>query len=231
MGLSVSKISSTDYSNWFSTKREQSDSQFSLADWASLKNGTYKKLTDYYTGKKQSRAVIDEQKQEKAKEKIEYQATRSAAVGLSSALVKLQNDKIYQDTEEDREQLKKALKDFSEKYNAMIKNGAESSDATVIRNTYYMTTQSSVSENLLNKAGFTINSDNTLSFDEENFDSKRVASLFNTKYGYGNAIENRSENIISRSTNLIGNISNGYTAAGTYKTTEIDTNLLYNNYI
>ena len=234
MGLSISGVDSTrNYIAFFSYRRDGDDKQFSLSDWASVKNGSYKKLTDYYTGKKQSRSAIEEEKQTNARNKIEYQSTRSAAAALSASIAKLQDKTLYSstDTEKDTEQLKKDLKDFTEKYNAVIKAGGDSSDSTVIRNTYYMTQQSYVTENLLNSTGITINSDNTLSFDEKELDVGKVRSLFGTRYGYGVALENRSENIINRMSNMIGDINNGYTSSGLYKVSDLDTNIMLNTTI
>lgn len=230
--MNIKSISSNDYSSWFNASANN-NSSYSLNDYASIKNGSYRKLTNYYYGKSHSRAAIESQKQESAKKKIEYNSTLNSAAALSSSLSKLSNDRdvlrnkiITKDVEGvekedyDRQKIASLVKGFTESYNSMVKNGGDSSNNTVIRNTYNMVNQTAVYESALNRVGITINSDNTLAVDEDTLNKADVTSLktlFNGNYSYATLIQNKAENIQREMTNQLGNV-NGYTAQAQYNT-------------
>lgn len=230
--MNITGISSNDYSSWFNTSNKNVSS-YSLSDYASIKNGSYRKLTNYYYGKSQSRSAIESQKQESAKKKIEYSSTFNSAAALSSSLSKLTNDRdilrnkiITKDAEGvekedyDRQKIASLVKGFTESYNSMIKNGGDSNNSTVIRNTYNMVNQTAVYEGALNRVGITINSDNTLAVDEDTLNKADVTSLrglFGGNHSYATLIQNKADNIQREMTNQLGNV-NGYTAQAQYNT-------------
>ena len=227
--MNITSISSNNnYSSWFNTSNNNS---YSLSDYASIKNGSYRKLANHYYGKSQSRSAIESQKQEEAKKKIEYNSTFNSASALSSSLAKLTNDRdilrnkiITKDAEgiekEDynRQKIASLVKGFTESYNSMIKNGGDSSNNTVVRNTYNMVNQTAVYEGALNRVGITINNDNTLTIDEDTLNKADITSLqglFDGNHSYATLIQNKADNIQREMVNQLNNV-NGYTARAQY---------------
>ena len=241
--MNIQGINSNSYSSWFNTSSSNNQSSYSLSDYASIKNGSYRKLSNYYYGKLQSRSAIESQKQEFAKKKIEYNSTLNSAAALSSSLFKLSNDRdvlrnkiITKDTEGiekedyDRQKIASLVKGFTESYNSMVKNGGDSNNNTVVRNTYNMVNQTAVYEGALNRVGITINSDNTLSVDEDTLNNADVISLrtlFGGNHSYATLVQNKADNIEREMTNQL---SNGYTAQAQYNTV-IESGNLFNQFL
>lgn len=174
----------TDYSFLFSSMGSSksssgiSSSNF-LADYASIKNGSYGKLMKaYYSGnandwvssQKQGISSSEDDSKTLASVKSSTDALKESADNLSSVA-----------KSGDMEKTLEAVKSYVTDYNSVVKAtaGAESSSITSSANN--MVNLTKINSKLLGKVGITVNSDNTLQLDEETFskaDASTVKSLF-----------------------------------------------------
>lgn len=200
-----------------------------LSDYASIKNGSYAKLTKAYYGNN-SRSDKTAISEENAELKKEYSKTKSSASDLKDAISSLVDSKsLFEKTkvaDEDgnetmdynREKIGESVKTFVDKYNAMIKDGGDSSNNAVLRSTLSMVKRTSVNENLLKNVGITIKSDNTLSLDEESLKSANISdlkSLFSGSGSYADNIASAASSVFNSSVDKISGLS-GYSASGSY---------------
>lgn len=157
-----------------------------LSDYSSIKNGSYGKLLKAYYGTNKSSSV-DSVVREKTASKDDAKTIsklKTSAEELQEASEQLMKTELEPDA------MYKAVSDFANKYNTMIKNAADSNNNSILSMAANMTTSTISNGNLLQKIGVTVNSDNTLSVDEEKFKAsnmKTVETLFGTRgsYAYG----------------------------------------------
>ncbi len=139
-----------------------------LGDYAAIKNGSYGKMMKSYYAKmkKQEAEESGETKQTKAG-KVKDNASASAAASLyksASALTSLNYDDR---SEENIGKITDSVSAFVKDYNSLMKNAGKSENSTVqkqaesLYNSYYSNYK------LFAKVGITMNSDKTLSFDED----------------------------------------------------------------
>lgn len=187
----MAKINS-DYSSLYNSLfPTQSSSQGTsgadfLGNWASLKNGSYGKLTKAYYSKAEGKAAAVDK--EAVKETVKSNnKVKSNAQDLKDSVSKVK----------DADSLKK----FVENYNAMIDSGADSDNNAVLRNTLSMTRNTLTHQNTLAKLGITIGEDNKLKLDEEaakKADSSTFTSLFKGTGSYGDLISTRAGEIVNK---------------------------------
>ena len=192
--MSISIQAKTDTSYLFSSFSNSSSNSSSgldslssiLSDYSSIKNGSYGKLLKAYYGTNSGSSVdaLVEDKTASADDAATITKLKSSASDLKAASEELMK------TENDPEKMYKAVSDFAEKYNTMVKSAAESNNQKVLTTAANMTTSTVSNRNLLEKIGVKINDDNTLSVDEEKFkaaDMSTVKTLFGTNgsYAYG----------------------------------------------
>lgn len=131
----------------------------------------------------------------------QYLNTKLSAGKLKDSLEDLSNDKLYVQKEDgtyNKEGIKSALKDFISSYNDLKNLAGESTNDTVVKKAYYMVNTTSTFKDTLDSIGINVNSDNTLTLDEkefENVDLRKIESLFNSEFSYGAMIENRATEI------------------------------------
>ncbi len=157
-----------------------------LGDYAAIKNGSYGKMMKSYYAKmkKQEAEESGETKQTKAG-KVKDNASASAAASLyksASALTSLNYDDR---SEENIGKITDSVSAFVKDYNSLMKNAGKSENSTVqkqaesLYNSYYSNYK------LFAKVGITMNSDKTLSFDE---DSMKKA-LADTEHANGATVK------------------------------------------
>ncbi len=155
------------------------DGSINLADYASIKNGSYKKLL---------RAYYKQEEEEKASaatgdSKTKLTSIKAAADDLKSSAEALQKEDLWQKktftkTDEetgeetsyedyDWEAITNAVKKFTEAYNSVVEGAGNSDTKNVLMNTSWMTKMTASNAKLLAKAGIGIGKDNKLSVDEE----------------------------------------------------------------
>lgn len=184
-----------------------------LADYASLRSGSYGKLLrSYYsevvnggetsknTSKNISKTIATTST---AKDSTETLArVESAAEGLkesADALFKKGKTSVFEKksiTDEegnttydyDTDKIYKAVKDFTEKYNSVVSEVKDSKVSGIQSAASSMIRMTKINEKMLGKIGITIGEDNKLSLSEEDFkkaDMNQVKSMFNTTGAYG----------------------------------------------
>ena len=171
----------------------------SYSDYATIQNGSYTKLMKAYykkaaSGDSSSSSVSATTSTSKDSSKT-LANIESAAEDLKKAseTLRTNGDKSLftkkQTTDKDgnvsyeydTDKIYKAVSDFVDSYNKMLKEGGDSNTNSILRSTKSMV-------NLLSMVGITIGTDNKLSIDETAFkkaDMNTVKSLFHTTGGFG----------------------------------------------
>ncbi len=181
-----------------------------LGDYAAIKNGSYGKMMKSYYAKmkKQEAEESGETKQTKAG-KVKDNASASAAASLyksASALTSLNYDDR---SEENIGKITDSVSAFVKDYNSLMKNAGKSENSTVqkqaesLYNSYYSNYK------LFAKVGITMNSDKTLSFDE---DSMKKA-LADTEHANGATVKTLFGGIGSFDDKAVNKASQIYRAA------------------
>ena len=181
-----------------------------LGDYAAIKNGSYGKMMKSYYAKmkKQEAEESGETKQTKAG-KVKDNASASAAASLyksASALTSLNYDDR---SEENIGKITDSVSAFVKDYNSLMKNAGKSENSTVqkqaesLYNSYYSNYK------LFAKVGITMNSDKTLSFDE---DSMKKA-LADTEHENGATVKTLFGGIGSFADKAVNKASQIYRAA------------------
>ena len=138
---------------------------FNLGDWSMIKSGAYGKLMKaYYAQEKAGKVSGGDSPQ-----KMTLMAGDSSAMEKSARYlmkdslwekktIKEKDEKTGEETTKedyDWKSITKAVKSFIEDYNSVIDTAGEANSKEVLRNAVMMTKTTSVSENLLAKAGIT----------------------------------------------------------------------------
>lgn len=170
----------------------------SYTDYASLKNGSYRKLVSAYYSKMD--AENDSSSTSGSKDsKQTLTSIQSAASDLkesTSALLTKGKDSLFKTKKDemgnsyvdyDTDEVYKAVKEFVDNYNSMIDAAAESDTTSILRAAKSMVSYTAANEKTLSQIGITVGSDNKLSIDEDKFkeaSKARVQSLFQSTGGY-----------------------------------------------
>lgn len=205
---------------------EASGSSFSLSDYASIKNGSYKKLLKTYYAKQ------DAEKAAGTKDTSQrLTMMKSSADSLKKAADVLKTDSLWEkkkitkkdektgaETEVeayDWEAITKAVKSFVEAYNDVVDESGKSNTKDVLRNAAWMTNITSKTENLLAKIGIQIGKGNKLELDEDAIkksDINVLKTLFQGHNSFANQISYKADRI----GNAASRAGSGYTSNGTY---------------
>ena len=195
--------SNIDYSALFGTASNSSVGTANyLSDYASIRNGSYKKLMKAYYAKQDTEKLTAKQDT----------LMGSSADSLKVAADKLNDSELF---DKDDDTIVKAVKSFIESYNDVVSESGESNNKSVLRNAAWLTGMTGKNAKLLSKAGITIAKGNKLELDEDTLkkaDKSTLKSIFN---GYNSFAGN-----VSRKASAISNASKGagssYTSKGTY---------------
>ncbi len=195
MNLDYTSLFSSLPSSSSSSTTSSSPLSLNLADYASIQNGSYQKLTKAYYAK--SDAKESSSSAESAKTTNTILSDSDSLKESADALIKKGSDSIFAKKDVtttskdgtksttygyDMSSIYKAVSTFVDDYNSMLDSSAKSSDNGVLRQAANMTSSTSAQSKLLADAGITIGSDNKLSIDEESFknaDMNTVKTLFN----------------------------------------------------
>lgn len=218
----------TDYSGLFNSLSTNSSSTGNnlLSDWASLKNGSYLKLTKaYYKNDEAAVASKDE-----VKEAMKANSSLMADTDkLKSSLLDMESVSLYEkkpmkdaDGKEtmdyDYDGIYKKLKSFVDSYNSVIDSADDSNNKGVLRNAVSMVTSTALNQNMLGRIGITVGENNKLSIDESAVKSASIndiKTMFKGTGSYGAQIEAGSTEIINK-LNAENNKLSSYTASGAY---------------
>ena len=219
-----------DYSYLFGgTQNVSTGGTFSLNDYASIKNGSYKKLMKAYYAKQ------DADKTSSGKDTVQKSTImKTGADALKKSSDALMNNALWEkkkitkidentgeeiQTEEyDYEAITKAVKSFVEDYNDVIDEAGESNSKEVLRNTVWMIGNTDANKNMLEKIGISIGKGNKMELDEEKLkkaDINTLKTIFTGHNSFANKISMKANSI----SNAVAWSSGTYKSNGTYNNT------------
>lgn len=217
-----------------------------LSDYASIKNGSYGKLMKAYYGpshrsSKEVSSLVEKNQRttaaakdsaktlssiESAAEELKKSADALTAKGSKSVFNKVdietkdENGVTSTTKGYDTNAIYKAVSDFVDDYNSVIKQAGSAESTSIQNRVKSMTGATSANEKLLSKVGITINENKTLSIDEKAFKAADMATV-KTLFG-GNA--SYADRISAQATMLDHTANTEATKANTY-----NYNGIYNN--
>lgn len=182
-----------------------------LGDYAAIKNGSYGKMMKSYYAKLEKQEAEESGEVDKKKAgKIKDSTSASSAASLYKSASALGSLNYDDRSEENIGKITDSVSAFIKDYNSLMKNAAKSDNTTVqkqaesLYNAYYSNYK------LFSKVGITLNSDRTLSFDE---DSMKKA-LADTEHGNGATVKTLFGGIGSFADKAVNKASQIYRAAG-----------------
>lgn len=196
--MSINITAKTDYSFLFqglSSSRGGSASNLNfLADYASIKNGSYAKLMKAYYGQNTSKEVssLADKKNtssaasDKVKNLAEVQSATDTLKESADALLQTGKNTVFKE-DSITDKTYKAVSEFVDSYNAVVSASKNVNSASILSRTGNLTTATSANKSTLEKIGITIGTDNTLSLDKDLFmkaELSTVKSLFNGTGSY-----------------------------------------------
>ena len=211
-----------DYSSLFSSLGNGSSTTNILADYASIKNGSYGKLMKAYYAKDVKTPEVTStvkkqtQKFEKTDAKEEVKALtdiEKAAEGLKTSV-----DDLMSGEYESEEDAFNAVSSMVKGYNALVEKAGASTNEGIVRKTDNLAQMTSFYKNDLSKIGITINKDNKLSIDKDTFlnsDMSIVEDLFSPTKSFARSL---SENalLIDSQANYEATRADLYTNTGSF---------------
>ncbi len=242
MGIRINVNARQDYSYLFqsmTTSRGNSLGNLNfLSDYASIKNGSYGKLMKAYYAKDAADKVASTGKDTETKKKSISTAADSAKtlseiekaadamkesadsllVKGSKSVFRKKNEKATVSEEYDTDAIYKAVSGFVTDYNDLLSKTSAASSKNLQSKADTLAAVTSANAKLLSRVGITVNSDSSLSLDEEVFkksDMGTVKNLFGTTGAYGYKVSAQAS-MIDYTAAKESTKSNTYTANGTY---------------
>lgn len=242
MGIRINVNARQDYSYLFqsmTTSRGNSLGNLNfLSDYASIKNGSYGKLMKAYYAKDAADKTASEGKDTETKKNSISTAADSAKtlseiekaadamkesadsllVKGSKSVFRKKNEKATVSEEYDTDAIYKAVSGFVTDYNDLLSKISAASSKNLQSKADTLAAVTSANAKLLSRVGITVNSDSSLSLDEEAFkksDMGTVKNLFGTTGAYGYKVSAQAS-MIDYTAAKESTRSNTYTANGTY---------------
>lgn len=182
-----------------------------LGDYAAIKNGSYgKMMKSYYAKLEKQEAEESGEADKKTAGKVKDSASASAAASLYKSASALGSLNYDDRSEENIDKITDSVSSFVKDYNSLMKSADKSENSTVkkqaesLYNSYY------TNYKLFAKVGITMNSDRTLSLDE---DTMKTA-LKDTEHGNGATVKTLFGGIGSFADKAVNKASQIYRAAG-----------------
>lgn len=242
MGIRINVNARQDYSYLFqsmTTSRGNSLGNLNfLSDYASIKNGSYGKLMKAYYAKDAADKTASKGKDTETKKNSISTAADSAKtlseiekaadamkesadsllVKGSKSVFRKKNEKATVSEEYDTDAIYKAVSGFVTDYNDLLSKTSAASSKNLQSKADTLVAVTSANAKLLSRVGITVNSDSSLSLDEEVFkksDMGMVKNLFGTAGAYGYKVSAQAS-MIDYTAAKESTRSNTYTANGTY---------------
>lgn len=242
MGIRINVNARQDYSYLFqsmTTSRGNSLGNLNfLSDYASIKNGSYGKLMKAYYAKDAADKTASKGKDTETKKNSISTAADSAKtlseiekaadamkesadsllVKGSKSVFRKKNEKATVSEEYDTDAIYKAVSGFVTDYNDLLSKTSAASSKNLQSKADTLAAVTSANAKLLSRVGITVNSDSSLSLDEEAFkksDMGTVKNLFGTIGAYGYKVSAQAS-MIDYTAAKESTKSNTYTANGTY---------------
>jgi len=222
--MSLTVKSGTDLSTLFSSisTSEQGSSNI-LADYASIKNGSYGKLVKAYYSKKSEETSKSDGDVKSTDETVSKNATslKLAADALTDDKSLFTKSKVTKDEngnetkDYDWDSITSKVQSFVDAYNDTVKQAANSDSTGVLRATLNMTKSTGANSGMLSSAGISVNSDNTLSLDKDKLKSAQVTDLKSLFQGVGSFAYNVGTSASTVAMRAATSAAT-YTSAGSY---------------
>ncbi|MBS7369684.1 MAG: hypothetical protein KIG62_06000 [Oscillospiraceae bacterium] len=146
---------------------------------------------------------LSNESKEKADSTVSLKTAAKGTADSAGALRELANGLTY-GGKVDSEAYTKAAEKFAESYNSMIESSAESDSNSVLQKGVLMVNTTKVYSSALKRAGFTLGSDNKLTFDKSGADKIRatdIKTLFGSN-GYSDKVIRKAQQINAASGSL-----------------------------
>jgi len=229
-------------SNLFGSLSTGGSTDTILSDYASLKNGSYRKLLKAYYKEMRADSSDDASSTEssdKASSSKQTSADKKSVIikdamsALAESVDKLSDPSLYEKkkiskTDEDgnttevedydRDAIYEAVSSFVENYNAAINAAADNGSDRVLRQTLNMQGATNKNLKMLAKIGVTIGKDNKLSVDKETLEKADIGSfksMFGTSGSYGATVSSKAS-LIYQSASLQATTKSTYSSDGNY---------------
>lgn len=207
-----------------------------LSEYSSIQSGSYRRLLNAYYGDSDKGSIksADEKKsistsKDDTKELTEI---KNSADSLGESIEKLGKTgskslfaKEYKTTEDgstkgtyNLDKIYDAVKEFTDNYNSLVEAAEDADTKSIASNMKSIITNTKANKDMLEDIGITINSDSTLSIDEETFkkaDMSVAKSLFNGtgSYAYQTGVK---ASMVSMNVSIETARSNTYQGDGSY---------------
>ena len=175
------------------------------SDYATIKNGSYTKLMKAYyakeaSGDSSSSSITSTSTSKDSSKTLANIESAADDLKKASEALRTNGDKSLftkkQTTDKDgkvsyeydTDKIYKAVSEFVDSYNKMLKEGGDSNTNSILRSTKSMVNLTKANSSMLGSVGITIGTANKLSIDETAFkkaDMNTVKSLFHTTGGFG----------------------------------------------
>ena len=202
---------------------------FNFGEYASLKNGSYRKLikANYAEQKKSSEVTKEQTKPNKnvintiaASDKTGLAKIKTEADSLKDASKALKSDELWKKNNGsyDMGKIADAVKNFANEYNDVVSQSAKVSSKDVSMQTGFMTNLTKTMSGALSKIGISVGEDGKMSVDENELKKsnvKDISSMFSGKYSFASQIEDKAGAISSAASRGAGT----YSANGTWSST------------
>lgn len=231
---------SSNISSLFGSLSSSGTSDSLLSDYASLKNGSYKKLLKAYY-KEVGTSDASDSSSSKTKASSDAQtaadkksiAIKDAVSALAESADALSNTSLYEkktittkdengnETERydyDRDAIYEAVSAFVTNYNKATSTAADNGSDRVLRQTLNLQSATTTNAKMLAKIGISIGKDKTLSVDKETLnkaDISTIQSIFSSGGSYGSTISSKASLIYS-SASLQASTKSSYRSDGNY---------------
>lgn len=213
--------------DWFGTSSSSSSNNSSfginLADYASIKNGSYRKLVSSYYKKTQDEEGVSSSASKVNDSKQTLTSISDAASNVKdsiskvSSLFKTQKDASgHSVVDYDEDKMYKALKDFVDNYNDLIDASGNAESTSLLRSATSLVSYTKANQKALEAIGISVGSDNKLSIDEDKFkeaSKSRVQSLFQSTGGYAYQVDAKASNLKNTADSLAKKVQSSGTSS------------------
>lgn len=196
-----------------------------LADYASIKNGSYGKLMRAYykeTASDEVKSIAKNQTKTSnstvltKEESQKYAKVQTTSDALKESADALLDKKLY--TGNDTDKIYEAVSSFVKDYNSVITAAGETDDTSVTRRVQNMENMTLGKTKSLSAVGITVKDDGTLALDKDTFakaDMSKVKSLFQENGSYGYQISAQAS-LVNYAADHVINRGSAYTKSGSY---------------
>lgn len=182
-----------------------------LGDYAAIKNGSYgKMLKKYYSKLEKQEAEESGKTDQKKAGKVKDAASASAAKSLYNSAATLEGLNYDDRSEENIAKITDAVSAFVKDYNSLMKSADKSKNSNVQKQAESLYNNYYANYKLFSKVGITMNSDKTLSFDQDTMKN----ALSDTEHGKGATVKTLFGGIGSFADKAMNKASQIYRTAG-----------------